>query len=184
LFAMRGDFMDNAVASRSISIKLTAAETSTLKEKGIGLRLTRKTLKELEYLRNLCLVWRLYEYSLQERILGGDLIDMEIPARFNQVTVPMKSLAVHLDGTRDEKFLSQITLLLREHYQELIGDNSTTWEARVAEAMWKMYVYPDLRARCDIRENGTIFMKIGDVTAIANNIADEMNEQGADLRIK
>jgi hypothetical protein len=36
----------------------------------------------------------------------------------------------------------------------------------------------------DIRENGTVFMKIGDVTALANNIADEMNEQGADLRIK
>jgi hypothetical protein len=27
-------------------------------------------------------------------------------------------------------------------------------------------------------------MKIGDVTALANNIADEMNEEGADLRIK
>lgn len=184
IFAMRGDFMDNAVASRAISIKLTAAETSVLKEKGIGLRFSLKTLKELENIRNLCLTWRMFEYSLQERPLGWDLVDVEIPARFNQVTVPMKSLAMNLDGTRDEKFLAQITLLLREHYQEIVGDNSTTWEARVAEAAWKLYCYTDLHPRLDIRADGTIFMKIGDVTALANNIADEMNEQGADLRIK
>jgi len=183
-FAMRGDFMDNAVASRAISIKLTGAETSTLKENGISLRLSHKTLKELEHIRNLCLVWRLFEYSLQERELDWDLVDVEIPARFNQVTIPMKSLAVNIDGTRDEKFLTQVTMLLREHYQEIVGDNSTTWEARVAEAAWKMYVYTDLHPRLDIRVDGSIFMKIGDVTALANNIADEMNEQGADLRIK
>ena len=184
IFAMRGDFMDNAVASRAISIKLTAAETSMLKEKNIGLRMSHKTLKELEYIRNLCLTWRLFEYSLTERQLGWDLVDVEIPARFNQVTIPMKSLALNLDGTSDEKFLAQITLLLREHYQEMVGDNSTTWEARVAEAAWKMYCYTDLHPRLDIRADGSIFMKIGDVTALANNIADEMNEQGADLRIK
>jgi len=74
--------------------------------------------------------------------------------------------------------------LLREHYQEIVGDNSTTWEARVAEAAWKMYCYTDLHGRLDIRADGAIYMKIGDVTALANNIADEMNEQGADLRIK
>jgi hypothetical protein len=96
----------------------------------------------------------------------------------------MKSLALNVDGTRDEAFLEQVTRLLREHYQEIVGDNSTTWEARVAEAAWKMYVYPDLRMRCDIRNDGTIYMKIGDVTAIANNIVDEMNEDGADLRVK
>lgn len=184
IFAMRGDFMDNAVASRAISIKLTAAETSMLKEKNIGLRMSHKTLKELEYIRNLCLTWRLFEYSLTERQLGWDLVDVEIPARFNQVTIPMKSLALNLDGSSDEKFLAQITLLLREHYQEMVGDNSTTWEARVAEAAWKMYCYTDLHPRLDIRADGSIFMKIGDVTALANNIADEMNEQGADLRIK
>lgn len=188
MFAMRGDFMDNAVASRSISIKLTSAETSELRDAnngmGIPLDMTDATLKVLRNIRNLCLTWRLHEYSLTERPLGWDLVDVEIPARFNQVTIPMKSLALNIDGTRDEAFLDQVTKLLREHYQEIIGDNSTTWAARVAEAAWKMYVYPDLRKRLDIRSDGTICMKIGDVTAIANNIADEMNEDGADLRIK
>lgn len=187
-FAMRGDFMDNAVASRSISIKLTSAETTELRDAngglGIPLDLTDATRAVLRNVRNLCLTWRLFEYSLSERPLSWDLVDVEIPARFNQVTIPMKSLATNLDGTRDEDFLKQVTLLLREHYQEIVGDNSTTWEARVAEACWKMYIYPDLRSRLEVRADGTILMKIGDVTAIANNIADEMNEEGADLRIK
>jgi len=131
----------------------------------------------------LCAVWRLYEYSMTERELGWDLMDVEIPPRFNQVTTPLKSLAVNLDGSRDEEFLNQITVLLREHYQDVIGDNSTTWEARVAEAIWKIFIYPAQRQRMDIRSDGSIFIKIGDVTAIANNIVDEMNEEGADLRM-
>lgn len=188
VFAMRGDFMDNAVASRSISIKLTSAETVELRDAnsgaGIPLDLTDQTLGILRNVRNLCLTWRLFEYSLTERPLGWELVDMEIPARFNQVTIPMKSLAVNLDGTRDEAFLNQVTLLLREHYQEIVGDNSTTVEARVAEAAWKMYIFPDLRNRVEVRTDGTILIKIGDVTAIANNIIEEMNEQGADLRVK
>ena len=184
IFAMRGDFMDNAVASRAISIKLTSAETSALRDANIGLRLSESTLKTLTYIRNLCLTWRLYEYSLTERVLGWDLVDVEIPARFNQVTIPMKSLAVNVDGSKDVEFLEQVTRLLREHYQEIIGDNQTTLEARVAEAIWKLYVYADLRMRCEIKSDGTIYMKIGDVTAIANNIVDEMNDEGADLRMK
>ena len=183
-FAMRGDFMDDAVASRAITLKLTSAEMHELKDANIPLRQNKVLQKKLAHIRNLCAVWRLYEYSMSERELGWDLMDIDIPPRFNQVTTPLKSLAVNLDGSRDEEFLNQITVLLREHYQDVIGDNSTTWEARVAEAIWKMYIYPDLRQRMDIRTDGTIFIKIGDVTAIANNIVDEMNEEGADLRVK
>ncbi len=182
-FAMCGDFMVNAVASRAITLKLTSAEMHELKDANIPLRQNKVLQKKLAHIRNLCAVWRLHEYSMTERELGWDLMDVEIPPRFNQVTTPLKSLAVNLDGTRDEEFLNQITVLLREHYQDVIGDNSTTWEARVAEAIWKMYIYPDLRQRMDIRSDGSIFIKIGDVTAIANNIVDEMNEEGADLRV-
>lgn len=187
MFAMRGDFLDNAVTSRAISLKLTAAETSELRDanngEGIPLRLMEKEHAKLRYIRNLCLTWRLFEFSLKERELGWDLVDVEIPARFNQVTVPMKSLAVNLDGSRDEVFLNQITVLLREHYQDVIGDNATTWEARTVEAMWKLYTYSDLWERLVIKNSGEILMKVGDITALANNIADEMNEEGADLRI-
>lgn len=184
MFAMRGDFMDNAVASRAISLKLTSAETFELRDAGIPLRLSRAVMKSLKRIQNLCLTWRLHEYSLQERELGWELVDMEIPARFNQVTMPMKSLALNVDGTRDEDFLNQITILLRSHYQDIVGENSTTKEARVAEAIWKMYIYPDLRTRMMIKDDGDIYIKIGDVAAIANNIMDEMNDEGADLRVK
>jgi hypothetical protein len=184
MFAMRGDFMDNAVASRAISLKLTSAETSELRDAGIPLRLSRGVLKSLKRIQNLCLTWRLYEYSLQERELGWDLVDVEIPARFNQVTMPMKSLAVNVDGSKDDEFMNQITMLLRSHYQDIVGENSTTWEARVAEAIWKIYTYPDLQQRMVIKDDGEIYIKVGDVSAIANNIADEMNEEGSDLRVK
>lgn len=184
MFAMRGEFLDNAVTSRAISIKLTAAETSELRDANIPLRLVDAERKKLRHIRNLCLTWRLFEYSLKERELGWDLVDVEIPARFNQVTVPMKSLALNVDGSRDEEFLNQITVLLREHYQDVIGDNATTWEARTAEAMWKLYIYSDLHERLVIKSNGEIYMKVGDIAALANNIADEMNEEGADLRIR
>lgn len=184
MFAMRGDFMDNAVASRAISLKLTSAETAELRDAGIPLRLSRLVMRSLKRIQNLCLTWRLHEYSLEEREMGWELVDVEIPARFNQVTMPMKSLALNVDGSRDEEFLNQITMLLRSHYQDIVGENSTTWEARVAEAIWKMYIYPDLRSRIVIKDDGEIYIKVGDVSALANNIADEMNEEGADLRIK
>lgn len=184
MFAMRGDFMDNAVASRAISLKLTAADTRTLRDGNIPLRLSRTVLKALKRIQNLCLTWRLFEYQLNERELDWDLVDDDIPARFNQVTMPMKSLALNVDGTKDEAFLNQITVLLREHYQEIVNENSTSWEARTLEAMWKLYCYSDLWERLIIKNDGEIFMKVGDITALVNNIADEMNEEGSDLRIQ
>lgn len=184
MFAMRGEFMDNAVASRAISVKLTAAESRTMKENNIPWRLTDEIRRRLLHLRNLWLTWRLYEYTTEERELDWDLIDVDIPMRNNQVTVPLKSLAKNLDGTKDEEFLNQMQVLLREHYQDQIGDNAISWQARVAEAMWKIYIYPDLHERIDIREDGSMLIKVGDVTAIANNIADEMNEEGSDLRVE
>jgi hypothetical protein len=183
-FAMRGDFMDTAVASRSITIKLTAAETSAMKENNISWRMTDEMKRRLLHIRNLCLTWRLYEYSFEERELGWDLVDVEIPMRFNQVTIPLKSLAKNIDGTKDEEFLNQMETLLREHYQDLIGDASISWQARTAEAMWKIYTYSDLQERMDIKNDGSIFIRVGDVTSIVNNIADEMNAEGSDLRVQ
>lgn len=182
MFAMRGDFMDDAVQSRSISLNLMGADTSELMEANIPLRIQRETMNKLQHIRNLLLVWRLSNYSLEERELGWDLIDTLVPARINQVTMPLKSLAVTVTGERDEDFLQQIGHVLRELYSRQVAENSTTWEARVAEAIWKMIIYPDLNLRLDIRTNGQVFLKIGDVTAIANNIVDEMNDEGSDLR--
>ena len=184
MFAMRGDFMDDAVQSRSINLALMKAEMSELMDADIPLRINRATMKKLAHIRNLFLVWRLANFSLEERELGWELADVLVDARINQVTMPLKSLAVDEHGQRDDEFLEQIGRVLREMYLKQIADNSTTWEARVTEAMWKMIIYSDLNERLDIRTNGQIFLKIGDVTAIANNIVDEMNEEGSDLRVK
>ncbi len=183
-FAMRGDFMDNAVQQRAITIKLTSAESSEMKANETPWRLTAEIMGRLLRLRNLWLTWRLFEYSMEERELGWDLIDTEIPMRFNQVTAPLKSLAKNVDGTKDEEFLNQMETLLREHYRDLIGDNATTWQARTAEALWKIYTLPDLQERIEIKDDGSMYIKVGDITAITNNIADEMNEEGSELRVR
>lgn len=181
-FAMRGDFMDNAVAQRSITINLTAAETSTMKDSGIPWRMTIDMKRRLLRLRNLWATWRMFEYSFEERELGWDLIDIEIPMRLNQVSAPLKSLARNVDGSVDAEFLNQMEVLLREHYQDLIGDAAISLQARVAEAMWKIYTYSELQERIDITEDGSLLIKVGEITAIANNIMNEMNDEGSDLR--
>jgi len=184
MFAMRGDFMDDAVQSRAINIPLVRAEMEELKEAGIPLRINKATMNKMRYIRNLLLVWRLTNYSLEERELGWDLVDTLVPPRINQVTMPLKSLAVDEHGRKDDVFLEQIGRVLREMYLKQLVKESMTWEARVAEAIWKMVIYPDLNQRLDVRTNGQIFFKIGDVTAIANNLVDEMNEEGSDLRVQ
>lgn len=183
-FAMRGDFMDNAVAQRSITIELTAAETSAMKDSGVPWRMTEDMKQRLLHIRNLWATWRMFEFSFEERELGWELIDIEIPMRLNQVSAPLKSLARNVDGSVDEEFLNQMEVLLREHYQDLIGDAAISWQARTAEAMWKMYTLPDLQERIDVTNEGALLLKVGDVTAIVNNIADEMNEEGSDIRVQ
>jgi hypothetical protein len=124
----------------------------------------------------------MFEYSFEERELGWDLIDIEIPMRLNQVSAPLKSLARNVDGSVDVDFLNQMEVLLREHYQDLIGDAAISLQARVAEAMWKIYTYSDLQERIDIADDGSLLIKVGEITAIANNIMNEMNDEGSDLR--
>jgi len=52
-----------------------------------------------------------------------------------------------------------------------------TIAARVVEAIWKIYVYPDQRGLCvkKLADGGREYMFIGDVRRIANEIMDEMN---------
>ena len=93
--------------------------------------------------------------------------------------MPIKMLA-HKAG--DVKLLDQIREIMRQKYQEETVEKSMLTEARVVEALWKMYTYPDLRQRLVVNDHGEILVKIGDVTAITNNIIEEMKQEGQDLR--
>jgi hypothetical protein len=176
LFAMREDFGDNAVGSRSISFRLMGKEAEELLAYGVPFEITDAMDKHARNIRNLLLTWRMYEWKPGKRELGNELVDPMVSSRMNQVTMPIKSLAVDADGNIDQEFLNQITQLLRELHAEQVQERSITVEARVVEAIWKIYIYPDLRAKAlHIQDDGSIRIKIGDVTVVANDIMNEMN---------
>ncbi len=178
IFAMRGEFEDNAVGSRSITFKLQAASMQELINNKIPIELNDdfkfKTALEI---RNLALTWRLHNYQLEKRRLTHDLADPLVSARMNQVTMPIMALAQD-----DEDFKTQIRALLRSLHAENVLKRSTTKEAYIVEAIWKMYLKTDLNERMVITKAGEILIKMGDATAMTNNIMDAINAEGGDLR--
>jgi hypothetical protein len=179
LFCQREEFDDLAVKSRSLDIRVVGKSSLELKKTGIPLEMNgnywsgwRRIMPKLMRLR-----MQYAEFGKIDQDM--DLIDIEISARLNQVTMPIRLLA---QKSGDAKLLSQITDVLREQYREETAEKSQETEARVVEALWKMYTYPDLRQRMVIKDDGEIRVKIGDVTAITNNIIEEMKAEGAELR--
>lgn len=176
LFAMRKDFQDDAVGSRSISFRLMGKEAEELLAYGVPFEITDQMEADARAMRNLLLTWRMYEWRPGKRELTNDLVDPLVSSRINQVTMPLKSLATDTDGNTDKEFLKEITQLLREIHSEQVQERSMTKVARVVEAIWKIYVYPDLRQKClHVKDDGSIQIKIGDVTLITNDIMDDMN---------
>lgn len=175
LFAMREDFSDNAVGSRSISFRLMGKEAEELLAYGVPFEITDEMDKHARNIRNLLLTWRMWEWRPGKRELGNNLVDPLVSSRMNQVTMPIKALAVDADGKEDSQFLTEIRDLLREQYAEEVQARGMTVEARVVEAIWRIYVYPDLRKKAlHIKDDGSMRIKIGDVTVVVNDIMNEM----------
>jgi hypothetical protein len=175
LFAMRQDFSDNAVGSRSISFRLMGKEAEELLAHGVPFEITDEMDKHARNIRNLLLTWRMWEWRPGKRELGNNLVDPLVSSRMNQVTMPIKALAIDAQGNEDEQFLTEIRNLLREQYAEEVQARGMTVEARVVEAIWRIYTYPDLRAKAlHIKDDGSMRIKIGDVTVVVNDIMNEM----------
>jgi len=151
-------------------------EAEELLAYGVPFEITDQMEADARAMRNLLLTWRMYEWRPGKRELTNDLVDPLVSSRMNQVTMPIKSLATDVDGNIDQEFLQQITQLLREIHSEQVQERSMTKVARVVEAIWKIYVYPDLREKClHVEDDGRIRIKVGDVTVITNDIMDDMN---------
>ena len=175
LFAMRNDFSDNAVGSRSISFRLMGKEAEELLAHGVPFEITDDMDRHARNIRNLLLTWRMWEWRPGKRELGNNLVDPLVSSRMNQVTMPIKALAIDADGNEDAQFLTEIRDLLREQYAEEVQARGLTVEARVVEAIWRIYVYPDLRAKAlHVKDDGSMRIKIGDVTVVVNDIMNEM----------
>ena len=173
LMAMRKEMRDDAPASRSITFQLTAREPAELKARGIRLYVDEDFRAKAAAIRNMLLRWRLHTWQPSIEV-SEDLMDLEISARLNQVTMPLKALA-----REDPELMGEIERFLRQYNAEMVLTRSMTLAARVVEAMWKIYVYPDLRKGMVWKTDGEAeYMMIGDVRRIANEIMDEMNRGG------
>ena len=171
LIAMRKEFRDDAVASRSLTLKLMPREPLELKLAGVPLIVSEKFRKEALEVRNLLIRWRLQIWEVEIPMRDED-VDLEISSRLNQVTMPLKALA-----RDDVQLRGEIERFLREYNREIVLTKSMTLAARVVEALWKIHQYPDLRAKyLQKSAEGSEFMMIGDVRQIANELIDEMNE--------
>ncbi len=169
LIAMRKDFRDDAVGSRCLTIRLMSKEPTELKAAGVKLFIDEAFRARALAIRNLLLRWRM-EVWRPEIEVGEELMDLEISSRLNQVTMPIKALA-----KGDPALMAEIERFLREYNREMVLTKSMTIAARVVEAMWKIYRYPDLRQMLLKEDAQGEFMMIGEVRRIANEIMDEMN---------
>lgn len=174
LIAMRREFKDDAVASRSLTLKLMPREPIELKRAGVKLYIDETFRKRARGIRNLLLRWRLELWKEEIEVNEDEFMDLEISSRLNQVTMPLKAISA-----ADTELQKEITDFLRLYNRELVLTKSMSLEARVVEAMWKIYRYKDLRFMLVKKENdGKEYMIIGDINRKANEIMDEMNEAG------
>jgi hypothetical protein len=170
LIAMRKDFFDDAVGSRCITFKVQPRETMELVAAGISLSINNEMRSKALALRNMLLRWRLENWQ-NEIEVDPSFLDFDISSRLNQVTGPLMSLAKD-----DPELRAEMRMFLRAYYKETILNRSMSLVARVIEAIWKIYKYPDLLSvGLQKRANGEEWIKIGKVTEITNQIINEMN---------
>jgi hypothetical protein len=175
LVAMRKDFRDDAVGSRSLTMKMAPREMTELRAGKIPLTINNEIRGRAQAIRNLLLRWRLETWQPEIEV-DAEFYDLSISARLNQVAGPL--LAIAKDDPEQQE---DIRKMLREYYAETIISQSMTLAARVLEAIWKIWNYPDLhKDKVKQEPDGTYSLKIGDITTIANEIMDEMNDEKAE----
>jgi len=98
---------------------------------------------------------------------------LTVSARLNQVAGGL--LAIAGDDPEQQEM---IRASLREYYRESQITKSMTITARVIEAMWTMWKFPDMRQIYVTQEpDGRFAMKIGEICKVANDIIDKMNSE-------
>ncbi len=178
LIAMREDFKDKAVGSRALTVKLMARESMELKMAGIPLHINREFREHALRLRNMLLRWRL-ENWVPEIELTDELMDVNLPARMNQVTMPIKALTLDGEGNiKDTELYEEIERFLRAYNLEIIGTRSMTMDAYIVEAMWNLYNDAG-GAYLQRSREGEQYLWMADIRKEANRITDEINQGGS-----
>ena len=173
LIAMRKDFKDDAVGIRSLTIKLTSRTQTELSEKHIPLQIEDEHRAQAQLICNMLMRWRMETWQ-KGITIPQEFYDLTISPRLNQVAGPM--LAIAKDDPQQQEDIRET---LREYYADDILTMSMSLGARVLEAMWKIWNYPDLHATMKIDPEGKEMMKVGKIGEILNNLIDEMNGDSA-----
>jgi 5S rRNA maturation endonuclease (ribonuclease M5) len=175
LVAMRKEFKDDAVGSRSLTFKMQGREMTELVAGGISLTINNEMRQRAQGLRNLLLRWRLENWQEQIEV-DPSFYDLTISARLNQVAGPLLSIA-----REDLEQQDDIRRTLREYYAETILTQNMTLAARVLEAMWKIWQWPDLHEQM-VKHDPAIgpCIQVNNVTKITNQIINMMNDEEED----
>jgi hypothetical protein len=173
LIAMRKDFRDQAVSSRCLTIKLMGKEPIELKNRGIKLHLDEAFYKQALNIRNLLLRWRLEKWKPEIEV-SEDLMDIEVPARLNQVTMPIKAIAKD-----DPELMNDIVIFVRSLNEELILERSMGLDARVVEALVGIKEnakYQEFLLHGNLLGSGDVDYALAkNVALVANLMMDDMN---------
>jgi hypothetical protein len=173
LIAMRKEFKDQAVTSRCLTIRLMGKEVRELKLHGIKLHRDEEFNKQALAIRNLLLRWRLEKWQPEIEV-GEELMDLEVPARLNQVTMPLKAIAKD-----DPELMRDVTAFVRQLNEDLILERSMGLDARVMEALVTIREdpkYVKFLGKGDFAGFGeTYYAFTKYVAAVANELMDEMN---------
>lgn len=174
MIAMRSDFKDDAIGSRSLTIKVVSREMTELLAAKVPLSITREMREQAGAIQNLLLRWRLERWQLDIPV-PMEFYDINVSARLNQVAGPLLAMA-----SDDPDQQNDIRRSLREYYRETLITLSMSLEARVLEAFWKIWKFPDLKKALVKQDGDDFLIKIGAITKITNEIITEMNEEDDD----
>jgi len=175
LVGMRKDFKDDAVGTRALTIKLTPRVMDELMAAGVPLSITKAMETQAQKLRNLLIRWRLESWEPEIEV-DASVYDLTISPRLNQVAGPLLAIARDDPAQQDD-----IRGVLREYYAESTITLSMTLTARILEALWKIWNYPDLHQQMvKVDEHGDALIKVGDITRITNEVMNEMNDDDND----
>lgn len=176
LIAMREDFRDKAVGSRSLTISVVGKSAEELLEKDVPIQIDDEFRERATVLRNKLLRWRL-EHYVENIELSNDLVDINLSARLNQVTMAVKALAKIAD---DQSLLEEITKFLRAYAKDEIRERSLTMQAYIVEAMWELWRDEETRDLYMTHSlEGRPYFYMHDIRERANTILDSINEAGS-----
>jgi len=172
----RADPKDDALINRCITIRLLPKTAMEMLASGIPFETNETFRRGAMRLQNLLVRWRLENWQPEIEIKNED-IDVRISARMNQVTSPMKALARISSDTGLKEDLERLMFTL---YQQEVLNRTETLDARVVEAVWKIFLYKNLHDKYVEQAEGEWMLYPGDIAEVVNDLIDEMNRSDDD----